>query len=126
MQSMAAVAPSSQSPPWNASAAQVKRSGSQRLRLKKRVFRGCDKDGDGYLDKDEMLSLAVLTGFEGSDESWAEEYARLCRECNADKNFGIAQGTLLALLDDQSDAGFYCTDKQLEEMSAALESDSDG
>jgi len=126
IQSMTAAAPPGQVPHWNSNTARVKQSGSQRARLKKRVFRGCDKDGDGYLDKDEMLSLAVLTGFDGSDESWAEEYARLCRECNADRNIGIAQATLLALLDDQSEAGFYCTDKQLEEMSAALESDSDG
>lgn len=101
-------------------------SATRRITLKKRVFRGCDKDTDGYLDKDEMLSLAVLTGFEGSDQEWSIEYARLCRECNADKAIGIAQVTLLKLMDDQSDAGFYCTDKQLEEMSAALEDDSDG
>merc|ERR1712003_171416 len=79
-------APSCQDLPWSASASQANQSGAQRSRLKKRVFRGCDKDGDGYLDKEEMLSLAVLTGFEGSDDSWAEEYARLCRECNADRN----------------------------------------
>jgi len=122
---MTAPAAYSQSRVRNLRVAEVQQNGPQRLKLKKRVFRGCDKDGDGYLDKDEMLSLAVLTGFEGSDESWAVEYSRLCRECNADRNIGIAQGTLLALLDDQSESGFFCTDKQLEEMSAALESDSD-
>lgn len=110
---------------WNANVVRSQGCNAHRLKLKRRVFRGCDKDGDGYLDKDEMLSLAVLTGFDGPDESWAVEYARLCRECNADRNIGIAQSTLLTLLDDQSEAGFFCTDKQLEEMSAALESDSD-
>merc|ERR1711974_79190 len=99
--------------------------GALRLKLKKCVFKGCDKDGDGYLDKGEMLSLAVLTGFDGSDEVWASEYARLCMECSADQRIGIAQSVLFGLLDDQSDKGFFCTDKQLEEMSAALESDDD-
>jgi len=70
-----------------------------------------------------MMTFAVLTGFDGPDEAWAEEYDRLCRECNADKTFGIAQHTLFRLLEDTSDAGFFCTDTQLTEMATALEDD---
>lgn len=96
---------------------------SPRDKLKKRVFRGCDKDEDGYLNREEMMTLAVLTGFDGSDQTWHYEYERLCLECKADYHVGIGRTTLMRLMDDRSSSGFHCTDQQLHEFAAALTED---
>eukprot|EP00927_Polykrikos_kofoidii_P050037 TRINITY_DN43998_c0_g1_i1.p1 TRINITY_DN43998_c0_g1~~TRINITY_DN43998_c0_g1_i1.p1 ORF type:complete len:911 (+),score=182.86 TRINITY_DN43998_c0_g1_i1:95-2827(+) len=88
----------------------------ERADLKQRVFRCCDTDQDGFLNKKEMLSFASLTGFEGSAELWDAAYRKLCQDCCANAEEGISEGTLLALIDDQSDSGFYCTDRELREF----------
>lgn len=87
-----------------------------RQSLKKRIFRRCDKDGDGHLKKAEMRDLAGLVGFDGSDEEWAEEYEKLCSEHGIDPHAGVPESAVMALLDDESDSGCYCTDKELMQL----------
>jgi len=88
--------------------------------LKRRVFAGCDKNQDGFLDCEEMMIFAVLTGFEGSDESWALEYERLCQECRVDLRPGIDIKILMTLVEDKSPFGFYCSNDQLEDFVKVL------
>ncbi|CAE8622743.1 unnamed protein product [Polarella glacialis] len=86
---------------------------SSREVLKKRLYKKCDVDGDGYLRKAEMCTLAVMVGFEGSAADWEQEFVKLCRELHVDPAWGVPQATILKLLDDQSDTGCFCTDEEL-------------
>lgn len=81
--------------------------------LKRRLFRRCDADCDGVLKQAEMRELAALVGFEGTDDEWREEYEQLCSEHGIRPEHGVPEGSVLALLDDDSDTGCFCTDKEL-------------
>lgn len=48
-----------------------------RRELKRRLFRLFDEDGDGRLGQAEMLALARVMGFRGSDAEWEAEYAQV-------------------------------------------------
>jgi len=100
----------------HAAAAVASATGSSPAReeLKQRVFRRCDWDGDGILNKREMHNLACLVGFEGTPEEWDDEYERLCQEHGADRALGVPASTVLQLLDDESDTGCFCTNEELE------------
>eukprot|EP00747_Dinoflagellata_sp_TGD_P203842 gnl/TRDRNA2_/TRDRNA2_77473_c0_seq1.p1 gnl/TRDRNA2_/TRDRNA2_77473_c0~~gnl/TRDRNA2_/TRDRNA2_77473_c0_seq1.p1 ORF type:complete len:624 (+),score=121.94 gnl/TRDRNA2_/TRDRNA2_77473_c0_seq1:129-1874(+) len=87
-----------------------------RLGLKRRLFFWCDWDGDGFLKSNEMLKFARFTGFEGPDHVWAKAFPKICAQCGADAEKGIPEATLLALLDDQSEKGFYCTNAEIQEF----------
>mmetsp|Transcript_50012 Transcript_50012/g.129859 ORF Transcript_50012/g.129859 Transcript_50012/m.129859 type:complete len:849 (-) Transcript_50012:86-2632(-) len=84
-----------------------------RPELKRLFFLGCDKDSDQHLKKDEMRTLAEASGFEGSDEEWAEEYERMCGDYGADPEKGIPEAKIMSLLDDESDDGLYLDDESL-------------
>lgn len=90
----------------------------RRENLKKRLFRKCDRDGDGVLSRAEMRELAGLVGFDGTDDEWGEEYQKLCDEQGIPPEHGIPQITVMVMLDDDSDNGCYCTDKELQELLA--------
>jgi len=91
-------------------------AGASRRALKRRLFARCDKDGDGWLNKGEMREFAGLVGFEGSDEEWDAEYEKLCRERGARPSSGIPEEIVMTLLDDESDAGCYCTVEEIREL----------
>jgi len=81
--------------------------------LKKRAFILCDKDGDGFLNKDEMLPIGKLSGFEGSADKWRVEYMKYCVGSMSSTAKGIPEKSVLQLLDDISEDGCYCSDEQL-------------
>jgi len=84
--------------------------------LKRRLFRKCDSDEDGFLDKADMRILASLVGFEGTDAEWDEEFEKLCTEHSLEPGKGIPEKVVLDLLEDQSDSGCYCTNKELRHL----------
>lgn len=81
--------------------------------LKRHVFWRCDADTDGFLNREEMLVFATLTGFDGTEIQWRNAYNVLCSECDADPLVGIPEAAMMSLMDDQTDSGFYCTDAEL-------------
>eukprot|EP00928_Gymnodinium_smaydae_P035569 TRINITY_DN25010_c0_g1_i1.p1 TRINITY_DN25010_c0_g1~~TRINITY_DN25010_c0_g1_i1.p1 ORF type:complete len:723 (+),score=177.78 TRINITY_DN25010_c0_g1_i1:68-2236(+) len=85
-----------------------------RAELVRKVFQFCDKDGDGYLNKEEMYTFGRNTGFDGSLEEWAGEYEALRDEHGSAR--GIDEACLLMLVNDDSDQGCYCTDEELAQM----------
>lgn len=99
-----------------------KRSGAgsepSRQSLKRIVFRLCDRDRDGALNSSEMRQLALLSGFQGTEESWEEEYNLLCREYRIAPFAGIPERHVSALLDDESDRGIFFTTEELAEIAA--------
>lgn len=89
---------------------------SSRDALKRRLFRKCDRDEDGFLKKGEMRNLACLVGFEGNDNEWSKEYEKLCSEHRIRPDDGVPLAVVMILLDDKSDNGCYCTDKEIQEL----------
>mmetsp|Transcript_65210 Transcript_65210/g.153550 ORF Transcript_65210/g.153550 Transcript_65210/m.153550 type:complete len:570 (-) Transcript_65210:151-1860(-) len=84
--------------------------------LKSNLFNAIDKDEDGYLKEGEMLELAKLVGFEGDYAEWQKEYRKLCLELSVSMAKGIPKAAVLKMLDDESDTGCYCTDKELQHL----------
>jgi len=67
--------------------------------LKRRLFRLWDQDKDGALKVDEMLQLALVSGFDGSPEEWRKEYLELCKEHKVVPTAGFPKNVVLKLLD---------------------------
>lgn len=84
------------------------------------LFQMCDVSADGRLSVEEMRTFAELTGFEGSAEEWAEEFAMLCSENGVDLSKGIHIELFVQFVNDESDSGQYCTDDEIEEMLQTL------
>mmetsp|Transcript_114760 Transcript_114760/g.256147 ORF Transcript_114760/g.256147 Transcript_114760/m.256147 type:complete len:666 (+) Transcript_114760:92-2089(+) len=87
-----------------------------RERLKKQVFKQCDKDGNGVLSKREMCNFARFVGFEGTDSEWDKEFDDLCREKGIDKSAGVPEAHILQLLEDDSVSGCFCTTTELAQI----------
>lgn len=89
---------------------------TKREQLVQRVFELCDVGGDGRLTERELRTFAQLTGFDGSESEWAEEYCQLCADSGISAAKGLGFEDFARLLEDESDAGQYCTDAELEEF----------
>jgi len=85
-----------------------------RTKLIESVFRACDEDGDGSLSMLEMRSFAVQTGFDGEDEEWEEQFHALLSYGNP--TVGIDLAKLVALVNDESADGCFCSNEELQEM----------
>lgn len=82
--------------------------------LKSSIFNALDQDGDRRLGSSEMRRFAELSGFEGDDADWQEEYQMLCDPQGCDFNaFG-------QLLDDDSEDGLFISDAELVDMMEEL------
>jgi len=90
---------------------------SQRSRtdLVKAVFHACDIGGDDLLDVRELREFANLTGFDGSDDEWAEDYKMLCGDFASGSSY-VSLDVFRQLVDDDSDNGCYCSDDELSSM----------
>ncbi len=81
--------------------------------LKKATFKFLGCDGDGYLNKQELLPFCRSVGFNGSSEKWTEEYLVLCLYAGCDAALGIGEAAFGRLLDDYSDEGCSMTNDEL-------------
>jgi len=86
---------------------------SGRSSIIRAVFHACDVDSDGYLNRQEMKNIATHVGFKGSPEEWAKEYLGMCIDHGADPQLGIDLAVLEALVEDSSESGCYCSDRDL-------------
>merc|ERR1712232_504707 len=87
---------------------------AERSVLKKQMFEKLDRDGDGFLNKEETAVFIKIMGFDGSEEELAEEYSRMCEEHGGlDPLQGIPEAVIMQLLDDESDDGCYSTEEDL-------------
>merc|ERR1719491_399488 len=86
---------------------------SSRADMVRAVFQACDADGDGRLNCREMLGFAIRTGFPFGEAEWIPEYERLMVERGTDAATGVDINLFVQLVEDDSDAGCYCTDDQL-------------
>lgn len=93
-----------------------------RTELLRAVFRLCDADRDGRLSSQELRTFAVQTGFDGSEEDWAAEYAALCRHANVEWREGVPCQAFEDMVDETEEGGCFCPDDELRGVRARLES----
>lgn len=110
-------------PPAEISVAQVSAStaSSGRQAMIRTVFRLCDSDNTGVLTADKMRFFANLTGFEGSDAEWSQEFALLCKDHGQVQSGGLDLQAFEALVNDNSTKGCFCSDEELKAMISRLE-----
>uniref|UniRef100_A0A7R9ZYS0 Calmodulin n=1 Tax=Pyrodinium bahamense TaxID=73915 RepID=A0A7R9ZYS0_9DINO len=77
------------------------------------VFHACDLDSDGYLNRQEMKNIATHVGFKGTADEWAKEYRQMCLDHGAEASAGIDLPMLELLVNDSSESGCYCSDRDL-------------
>ncbi|CAK9016115.1 unnamed protein product [Durusdinium trenchii] len=82
-----------------------------RTRLIEEVFTALNRSRTGNLNADEMRPFANQTGFQGSDAEWQTEFDLLRKECGSGS--GISLHHFRHLVNDDSDAGCYCSDGEL-------------
>merc|ERR1712070_748747 len=66
----------------------------------------------------EMRGFADLTGFDGSDDEWSEEFSYLCLEHVAES--GIDFALFENLVNDTSGNGCHCTNDELKDMASEM------
>jgi len=77
------------------------------------LFTALDTTGTGSLDMTEMGRFATAMGFTGDAEAWNEEYVLLFDGSNISPADGVSVQLFIKLVDDESDAGCFCTDDEL-------------
>ncbi|CAK9015761.1 unnamed protein product [Durusdinium trenchii] len=87
------------------------RDTDERTQLIQKVFAALNRSHTGHLNADEMRPFANQTGFEGSDAEWRGEFDSLRHECGSGP--GISLHHFQRLVNDDSDAGCYCSDGEL-------------
>lgn len=98
-----------------------------RQERQKNLFYLLDVDRDDRLNSVEMFRFAQMTGFP-DDADWESEYELFCQECrcpSSGPNSGITISMFIKLIDDQSDAGCYCVDEEIDEYCADLKAEQD-
>ena len=68
-----------------------------------------------------MHIFAQQTGYEGSGSDWADEFAQLCDDHDFDQHTGISFEEFVAFIDDETDAGQYCSIETLEDICEGYE-----
>jgi len=84
-----------------------------RAQLVKALFMALDTDGDGYLKEDELKVFGELSGFEGDDNDWSEEYRLMCNFNIAEPTEGISEMLLYKLVNDDKDGGMFVSDLEI-------------
>jgi len=76
------------------------------------LFQLLDTDGNQYLNRSELLVLAKLDGFDGTDEEWNKEYSKFARShFHKERNLGCNRWQFTSLVNDRD--AFYITDDEI-------------
>jgi len=63
-----------------------------------------------------MLAFASSVGFDGNAEEWKEEYRLICEGLGRTVEQAIDAQSFLRLVNEDTDDGCYCSDKELAGM----------
>jgi len=97
------------------SGASAKPFPTERAGLQRAIFAAlCHKtSGIPLLGPSQMLDFAKLTGFDGDESAWAEDF-KLLSSVHGDGPGGcLTEAGFKAMLNDKSEDGFHCTNKEL-------------
>lgn len=76
------------------------------------LFQLLDTDSNQRLNSSELLVLAKLDGFEGTDEEWNKEYSKFARShFHNERNLGCNRWQFTSLVNDRD--AFYITDDDI-------------
>eukprot|EP00931_Biecheleriopsis_adriatica_P098594 TRINITY_DN725_c0_g1_i1.p1 TRINITY_DN725_c0_g1~~TRINITY_DN725_c0_g1_i1.p1 ORF type:complete len:717 (-),score=151.21 TRINITY_DN725_c0_g1_i1:41-2050(-) len=99
----------------------IERISQVRQDLIRSVFRACDLNDDDWLGASEFRAIAsTLGGFQGSDELWNSEFAKLCAEKRTNPNKGVGPTLFMQLVNDEK-SGLMATDEELRKLLTKLE-----
>lgn len=89
---------------------------TSRIELQQGIFKMLDHISRGSLDSDQMRRFMEFQGFDGTDDEWREEFESMCEEQGGSVkiNMSFDEAAFIALVDDDSDAGCYCSDSELQ------------
>lgn len=76
------------------------------------AFIEMDRGAKGFLGESDLKPFAELTGFEGTESDWKEEFHALRQQCGGEINFRRFE----QLVNDQSECGCYASDAQLQDL----------
>eukprot|EP00931_Biecheleriopsis_adriatica_P122425 TRINITY_DN97415_c0_g1_i1.p1 TRINITY_DN97415_c0_g1~~TRINITY_DN97415_c0_g1_i1.p1 ORF type:complete len:213 (-),score=38.16 TRINITY_DN97415_c0_g1_i1:98-694(-) len=77
-------------------------------------------EGAPRLDSRHMLRFAKLSGFDGSEQDWNDEFSALCQELGFSASSGLSVADLLRLVNDKSTADGYYSDDELQRLQKEL------
>lgn len=83
---------------------------------------GAGNDSAGPIGVKEMKRFAVFTGFDGSDQEWAEEFKLICQEAGSSTN-SLTLYQFQKLVDDEGDGGSFCANDELKNCLRELETE---
>jgi len=85
---------------------------SQRFELVTAFFFALDDEERNVLGPRELHRYAQLTGFEGTDDQWDEEYLTLCNENGWEPSYGVELNQFAAAVNDEGNR-CYAMDQEL-------------
>eukprot|EP00929_Paragymnodinium_shiwhaense_P114846 TRINITY_DN83369_c0_g1_i1.p1 TRINITY_DN83369_c0_g1~~TRINITY_DN83369_c0_g1_i1.p1 ORF type:complete len:282 (-),score=74.42 TRINITY_DN83369_c0_g1_i1:271-1116(-) len=74
----------------------------------------------GSLDSTAMGVFAMLSGFEGSQEEWIQEFVLLCKELACSPEPGLDKATFFDMVNNPAREDCYCTEEELQDIHALL------
>jgi len=85
------------------------------------LFKALDTTGTSLLGSQQLLPLAELIGFEGTDEEWVQEYNTLSQRYGWDPQIGAGKEEFTRMVDDEGSSA-HLDDFELRLLKAELES----
>lgn len=93
---------------------------SPRNMIVRAIFKALDPNNTGLVASEQMERFATLNGFDGPQEEWSEEFESLCKEWDVDPTVGFTEVRFAKFVNDESDQGCYCDDKELKKILGKL------
>eukprot|EP00408_Alexandrium_pacificum_P062630 CAMPEP_0171159466 /NCGR_PEP_ID=MMETSP0790-20130122/3053_1 /TAXON_ID=2925 /ORGANISM="Alexandrium catenella, Strain OF101" /LENGTH=193 /DNA_ID=CAMNT_0011623963 /DNA_START=1 /DNA_END=579 /DNA_ORIENTATION=- len=84
------------------------------------IFRALDVSRTGRLGSREMRRFADLSGFDGDDADWEQEFPLLCKDVSSSESKGIDRATFMRMVDDESEEGCHCSCEEVQYLYAQL------
>jgi hypothetical protein len=88
--------------------------------LLREIFCALDVHRTGRVGSAQVRRFATLTGFDGTEARWCEEYKLLCKESHRHPDEGFDEAAFCALVNDSSEKGCYCGDEELHDIRSIL------
>merc|ERR1711939_573337 len=86
----------------------------------RQIFATLDTGRRGYLDSAAMRKFAETNGFDGKDAEWDEEFECMCEEWECEQEKGFSEAIFTQWVNDDTDKGCFCSDKELLTISVKL------
>mmetsp|Transcript_114933 Transcript_114933/g.287217 ORF Transcript_114933/g.287217 Transcript_114933/m.287217 type:complete len:200 (-) Transcript_114933:120-719(-) len=90
-----------------------------RMELIEGIFKKLDDTKIGWLSSNRVWKFAALTGFDGNEADWREEFRCICEDLKCPEAEGVNMTVFKQVVNDD-EGGSYCSDEELAEIFAKL------